>query len=243
MRLTSAVFLTLFFSFLLIARPLLQGRKSSSTNVLRWSEGESGCTFSADDDGKYRYGLWTDDFGIILAVDAQELQKALQRVRPLFAVFLTVRYRGQSSLALNPDRAGLEYVKHEHDWEPALAPDDLSATLQADLDALARETEREVRKHPDHSSRQETAFQETQQTIRQTQDFVRARSLRSATLDATHAEVSGWLFFNARSKWIGDWKKQEELILRMNVGERVVEFPFALPPSQGDFLLRRRPEQ
>lgn len=42
---------------------------------LRWTEGLPGCTFSADDDGRYRYGLWTSDFGIVLAVDSQDSKK------------------------------------------------------------------------------------------------------------------------------------------------------------------------
>ncbi len=46
--------------------------KTSVTLALRWEEGQPGCTFSRDDDGKYRYGLWTADFGIVLAVDSQE---------------------------------------------------------------------------------------------------------------------------------------------------------------------------
>jgi len=41
---------------------------------MRWSEELPGCTFSRADDGMYRYGLWSGDVGIILAVDARELQ-------------------------------------------------------------------------------------------------------------------------------------------------------------------------
>jgi hypothetical protein len=48
------------------------------------------------------------------------------------------------------------------------------------------------------------------------------------------------VYFSASSKWIGGWKKQEEFILRIPVANRIIEFPFALPPSEGDLLLRRR---
>src|ERR1700751_5586122 len=41
--------------------------------ALRWVEGNPGCTFSRDDDGKYRYGLWSDEAGVVMAVDSQEL--------------------------------------------------------------------------------------------------------------------------------------------------------------------------
>jgi hypothetical protein len=54
--------------------------KAQAAPTLRWEVGRLGCTFSRDDDGKYRYGLWTADFGIILAVDSQELEKVRRRV-------------------------------------------------------------------------------------------------------------------------------------------------------------------
>jgi hypothetical protein len=68
----------------------------------RWAEGEPGCTFARGDDGKYRYSLWTPDYGVILAVDSQELEKVHRRVEPFFSVELTVRYRGQSTLEVAP---------------------------------------------------------------------------------------------------------------------------------------------
>jgi hypothetical protein len=32
-------------------------------------------------------------------------------------------------------------------------------------------------------------------------------------------------------------------VLRVPLGNRIVEFPFSLPPSEGDLILRRRPEK
>jgi hypothetical protein len=52
--------------------------KTPVTPALRWEEGQPGYTFSRDDDGKYRYGFWTADFGIVLAFDSQESEKALR---------------------------------------------------------------------------------------------------------------------------------------------------------------------
>src|ERR671934_2338555 len=70
--------------------------KHSSTAVVRWGEGQPGCTFSLDDDGKYRFGMWSDDLGIVLVVDSQEVQKVRKHgIEPLFGVALQVRYRGQ----------------------------------------------------------------------------------------------------------------------------------------------------
>src|SRR5580700_769409 len=89
--------------------------------VLRWVEGQPGCTFSADDDGLYRYGLWTNDFGVVMAVDADELRKASHRTEPAFGVLLTLRYRGTDLLAVNPEDMSLEFVKHEHDMHRAIA--------------------------------------------------------------------------------------------------------------------------
>ena len=73
-------------------------------------------------------------------------------------------------------------------------------------------------------------------------EFLKTRSLRAITLDADHPEASGWVLFSAKSKWIDGLHKQEEFLLRVPLGSRVVEFPFSLPPSEGDLILRSRPE-
>src|SRR4029077_17409325 len=78
--------------------------KTAVTSTLRWEEGQPGCTFSRDDDGKYRYGFWTDDFGIVLAVDSQELEKVRRRAQPILGLQLTVHYRGRDSLAVEPGK-------------------------------------------------------------------------------------------------------------------------------------------
>ena len=106
--------------------------------ALRWTEGQAGCTFSADDDGKYRYGLWTLDFGITLAVDFQELEKARRRLEPLFAVFLSAHYRKKDSLDVDPGKISLEFVSHYHDLHSSLDPDDLVARLQSDKGGAGR---------------------------------------------------------------------------------------------------------
>lgn len=209
--------------------------------ILKWSEGQLGCTFSADDDGKYRYGLWTGSFGITLAVDAQELQKSVRRIEPLFALWLTLHYRGSTSIALRPEVISLEFVKHEHDVERSLDPEKIATELQAEADAFRLATTREISKHPEQKAEREVALQSHLQDVEQTELFVKSRGLPAATLDPAHAETSGWVFFKARSKWVGDWRPQEEFMLRVPLGQQVVEFPFALPPSEGDLLLRKRP--
>jgi hypothetical protein len=230
-----------FLLILACAGPSAPAKDAGS--VLRWAEGDPGCTFSADEDGLYRYGFWTNDFGIIMAVDADELRKASSRTEPTFAVLLTVSYRGKDSLALHPDAISLEFVKHDHDRHTAIAPGDLSAKLQEDADTFSKRAQRQIRSHPEKKKEEEAALQELEKSIQRMIEFVKTEGLASTQLDASHPEVSGWVFFSARSKWIGDWKQQEEFILRVPLANYIVEFPFALPPSKGDLILRRRPSR
>jgi hypothetical protein len=67
-------------------------------------------------------------------------------------------------------------------------------------------------------------------------EFLKTRSLRATTLDNGHPEASGWVLFSTKSKWIDGLQKQEELVLRIPFGNRIVEFPFSLPPSEGDLI-------
>lgn len=216
--------------------------KAPAPPASRWEEGQPGCTFSRDDDGKYRYGFWTADFGVVLAVDSQELEKVRRRAQPTFALQLTVNYRGKDSLDFVPGKITLEFVRHYQDVHGALDPDDLSRRQRNDANALAGETEREIRKHPEKKGEKEAALASRQKDSADMIEFLNTRSLRAAKLDPGHPEVSGWVLFGARSKWIGELQKQEEFVLRVPLEGRVVEFPFSLPLSEGDLILRRRPE-
>jgi hypothetical protein len=216
--------------------------KTQATSTSRWEEGQPGCTFSRDDDGKYRYGFWTGDFGIVVAVDSQELEKARRRAQPIFALQLTIHYRGEDSLDVAPDKIALEFVKHYHDVHSALDPDDLASEEQHDADAKGEETEREIRKHPEKKEEKEAVMAARQKDAAEMIDFLKTRSLRAVKLDPSHPEASGWVLFSTRSKWISGLQKQEEFVLRVPMENRVLEFPFSLPPSEGDLILRRRPE-
>jgi hypothetical protein len=218
--------------------PTRAAGKGADTTALRWAEGERGCTFSRDDDGKYRYGFWTDDFGVVLAVDSQELEKTRRRSQQIFALQLTIHYRGKDSLDIAPDRIGLEFVKHYHDVQNALDPDRLAVEQQNDANALAEQTERELRKHPEKQG----ALAGRQKDAAEMIDFLKTRTLRATTLDPRHPGTTGWILFSTKSKWIDGLRKQEEFLLRVPVENRVIEFPFSLPPSEGDLILRRRPE-
>jgi hypothetical protein len=239
-----AITLLLFVLLPATVRAGPSGKKKDKTTVrtVRWAEGKPGCTFTRGDDGKYRYGLWTEDLGITLAVDSQELQKVRRRPEPMFGVSLAVHYRGTGGLEVRNDNLSLEFVTHYHVVHSSLDPDDLSTRLQSGAEALSDEMEHDLRKHPEKKEAQEALLQSHEKDVTELQEFLSAHSLRPAKLDPGNPEVSGWVFFSTRSKWIGDWKKQEDFVLRIPFEDRVLEFPFSLPPSQGDLILRRRPE-
>jgi len=216
-------------------------KDKAAVPTIRWAEGESGCTFTRGDDGKYRYGLWTEDLGITLAVDSQELQKVRRRPEPMFGVSLILRYRGAGALAATA-HISLEFVQHFHLVRNSLDPDDLSIQLQNGVTALSDEMQREIRKHPEKKEEREALLQAHEKDVSELQEFLSTHSLRPVKLDPGNPEVSGWVFFSTRSKWIGDWKKREDFVLRIPLGNRIFEFPFSLPPSEGDLILRKRPD-
>jgi hypothetical protein len=216
--------------------------KAPVVSTLRWQEGQTGCTFSRDDDGKYRYGLWTPDFGIVVAVDSQELEKIRRRAQPIFTLQLTVHNRSKDLLDVVPDKINLEFVKHYHDVHNSLDPDELARQQRSDADKVVEEAKREIHKHPEKKEEKEAASAARQKDAAEMIDFLNTRSLRAVQLDTGRSEVTGWVLFDTRSKWIRDLQKQEEFVLRVPLGGKVVEFPFLLPPSEGDLILRRRPE-
>jgi hypothetical protein len=208
--------------------------------IIRWNEQLAGCTFSRGDDGKYRYGVWSGDVGIILAVDAREVQIIRHRIEPIFGVLLTIRYRGADTLETGPDGITLQFVKHFKVQQPALDADSYSQKIQADADAFDDETRREVNKHPEQKSAREARLQEYQKAVNELIEFLARGSFRPAHLDRATPEASGWIFFNTKSKWLGGWKSQEEFILRVPLDGKIFEFPFKLPPEPGELLLQKR---
>lgn len=214
--------------------------KSKSVPAVRWREGDQGCTFSRGDDGKYRYGLWFEDEGIVLAVDSQELEKVHRRHQPFFAVLLTVRYRGQSALDLATDKITLQFMKHFQVTQTALDPDDFLDKIQNDADILNDQVAREVEKHPEQKEQKEAYVRAFLKDSAELQEFVGKNSLRPTRLSPGNNEVSGWVLFSTDSKWISGWKKQEDLVLRMPLAGKVFEFPFRLPPAPGETILRKR---
>jgi hypothetical protein len=225
----------------LLSRPAFASDKNKNRiPAARWAEGNPGCTFSRGEDGKYRYGLWSDEAGIVLAVDSQELEKVHRRHQPFFAVLLTVRYRGQASLEVETENISLQFMKHFQVMQTALDPDDFSDKVQNDADTLNDETARQVEKHPEQKEQKEALVRAFLKDSAELQEFVGKNSLRPTRLSPGKTEASGWVLFSTDSKWISRWKKQEELILRVPLAGKIFEFPFRLPPKPGETILRKR---
>ncbi len=214
--------------------------KNSKTPAVRWQEGNPGCTFARGDDGKYRYGVWSEDFGVVLAVDSQELEKVHRRHPQFFAVLLTVRYRGQSAIDLPTDNISLQFMKHFQVVQTALDPDDFSDKIQNQADLLNDQVAREVEKHPEQKEQKEAYVRAFLKDSAELQEFVGKNSLRPTRLSAGNNETSGWVLFSTNSKWISGWKKREEFVLRVPLAGKVFEFPFRLPEKPGEAILRKR---
>jgi hypothetical protein len=209
--------------------------------TVRWNEQQPGCTFSRGNDGKYRYGLWSGDVGIVLAVDGREMQLIRHRLEPIFAVLLEIHYRGAASFDANADAITMQFMKHFKIIQSSLDPDEYAQKVQADADALDDETRREVAKHPEKKQAREARLQDYQKSVSELIEFLGRNSLRPAHLDSANPVVTGWVFFDTKSKWLGSWKSQEEFVLRVPLAGKVFEFPFKLPPEKNEFLLQKRP--
>ena len=221
--------------------PVLLPRKDKEKiPAVRWDEERPGCTFSRSDDGHFHYGLWYEDVGIIMSVDAQELEKVHHRPEPFFSVMLEVHYRGQGSLDLATENISLEFVKHFKVIQTALDPDDFVDKVQNDADQRDHETAREVERHPEKKEEKDAFVRALLKDSAELQEFVGKNSLRPTLLGPGNPEKSGWVLFSTQSKWISGWKKQEEFILRVPLGGKVFEFPFKLPPKPGEVMLRKR---
>lgn len=216
------------------------GKEKPTPPTVRWDEASPGCTFSHSADGKYHYSLWSGDVGVTLSVDAQEVEKVHRRHEPFFGVLLSVRYRGSGTLDVGSGGVSLEFVKHFKVIEPALDPVAFSEKVQNDADEIDHQAAREVEKHPEEKEKKEAYVRAFQKDVVELLEFVSKNSLRSGQLDPANLEVRGWVLFSASSKWIGSWKKQEEFVLRVPIEGKIFEFPFKLPPQEGELLLRKR---
>lgn len=221
--------------------PLAASKKTKGEiPAVRWAEGNPGCTFEHSIDGKDHYGMWSDDVGVVMAVDSQELQKVHRRHELFFALMLEVRYRGQAALDFKADNISLEFMKHFRVRQPMLNPDDFADKVQNDADTLNDQTAHAVERHPEQKEQKETYVRAYLRDSAELEEFVGKNSLRPTRLSPGSELATGWVLFNIKSKWIGKWKKREEFILRVPVDGKVFEIPFSLPPKPGEGMLRKR---
>jgi len=211
---------------------------------LRWAEGSPGCTVRRSEDGRTYYNLATTEFDLTLAVDNQELEKVHHRAVPILGILVSLTYKGNRALLLQPSQSTLEFSKHFQVVQRSLDPNNILQLLQQDIDELTDEvTHHELRKHPELKDAKEAELQQRLKDYTEMMDFLSTSTLRDGGLDASKAGASGWVFFSTQSRWIGPWRRPEQFVFTIPVGKALVEMPFELPPKGGKIELRPRAGQ
>jgi hypothetical protein len=208
--------------------------------TLTWREGDRECTLSKGDDGIYRYGLGFENLHVTMAVDSQELEKTKRNLEHVFIVLLTFRNRGTAPIKINMGGISLTLVDHYGVHMSSIDPDRLAARIQGDTEELEHQSERELKNHPERRPAVEARLQEHTKLVSEWQEYLSAKTLRDTTLDTGQPETSGLVLFNTRTRWKGDWKQQENFVLRIPLQDVAIEFPFRLPPSDEGPELRKR---
>lgn len=212
----------------------------SKPPAITWAEGAPGSTFERGDDGKYRYTLAHGDITVVVAVDSQELEKIKFREEAAFGAYLTVQYTGQTFFPYRTGNISLEFINHHHIVHRMLDPDQFVKQINKHTEAFIDQTDRDVKKHPEQKEEKEKMLLAYQDDADQMKKFITSFPLRGGRLGPKHPQTKGWVFFSTRDKFIGGLKKQEDLILRVPIGDTIYEFPFKLPPDDRDLILRRR---
>lgn len=234
-RFTRVLAITLIFNCGLL------GADQPSVPVVRWAANTPNCSVRQADDGRTYYKVSSANFEITLGVDPKELEKIPHRATPMLTVFLAFSYKGAGQFEIHQRRFALEFAKHRQVVKTSLEPSDIVQHLQEDVDNLTDQVERhDVRKHPEQKEQKEAELQARLKDYTEMMDFVSTQSLRHAVLSPAKPAVSGWVFFSVKDRWIGPWQKPEQFILRLPVGNLLVEFPFSLPPQGGGLELRHR---
>ena len=211
--------------------------------ILRWVADSPGCTVDkAGTDRFYRYTISTDSVKISLAVDPQELTQSQRRAGHVVGLLLTIHNNNtRIPLGVKPNDATLEFIEHYHWRFPAWEPGDLAYRIQNSTDDLMHQTDKDLEKRPEKVEGSEVRLREHQRLVSEMVEFLSTQGLHETALDAINPDVSGWIFFPSRGKWVGSWKKREEFVFRIPVGSWVVEFPFILPPNDRP-VLKARPD-
>jgi len=227
----------------LLSPTLSHASKKKDLPAVRWTAGAPGCTFERTDDGHYRWTMTGRDLTVTILMDSQEL--TLSRFRPyrLFAAFISVTYTGQDKFEFPAD-VRIDFVRHHDVIEGYEDPAELSNKLQNDIDTKVFETERQIKKDPKITEEKTALLRKYQRIAAEFIEFLSTKTLDPNTVMLTpgNPEAHGWVFFATGNKWIGPWKEREDFSLGVWMKDKVWQFPFSLPPTEGDLILRKPPE-
>jgi hypothetical protein len=227
-----------------IAIALLLGTahaKSKSLPMVRWVAGAPGCTFERGEDGRYRWTMSDKDLDVTLLVDSQELTKSRHRFYHVLSFYASVNYKGQGSFEFPADLR-LDFVRHHGVTEGYLDPVELQTNLQNDLDSMVFKTERDIKKNPSTTEEKTARLREFEKEGAEFIEFLTTQYLEPVTLNPGNPEAHGWVFFGTKNKWIGPFKQREDFIFSIWMKDKVWQFPFSLPPIEGDLILRKPQE-
>jgi hypothetical protein len=227
---------SLLLLFLFVGIPLHNDRAST---VFRWSRGAPGYTLHHGDDGKDRYTSAAGQLEVTLAVDRNELQKVRRRILPVFAVWLSIRYKGVKTLAITPGDITLALPTRRNAFRP-LDPDRLSRSLRRAVADRQQKGSIEVAQGRSPGEQDRTLRETYERDALQMQAFLSAYSLRSVTLSASKDLVSGWIFFRLPHELSRSHQARADFLLSLPIGNVLLEFPFTLPGKTDPELRSRR---
>lgn len=237
-----ATFLYAILPWAISSPPLVHASKNTQLPTVRWSAGCSGCTFERGDDGRYRWRMIGNDLDVILIVDSQELAKSRHRFYHLFAAYVSVTYTGKDRFEFPAD-VRIDFVRHHDVREGYEDPALLSSKLQNDVDTKVFETERQIKKNPKIADEKTAVLRQYQKEAAEFIEFVSTQTLSPDKIVLTQGnpEDHGWVLFATSNRWIGPWKEREDFVLSLWMKDRIWQFPFSLPPTEGDLILRKPP--
>jgi hypothetical protein len=211
--------------------------------AVRWTENAPGCTFERGDDGRYRWTIAGKDLTVTLLVDSQELTKSRRRFYHLLGMYVSAKYTGSEKFEFPAD-VRIDFVRHHDVTEGYEDPTELSNKLQNAIDTLIFETERQIKKDPKIADEQTAKLREYQKDAAEFIEFLGTQTLRptAAMLTPGNPEDAGWIFFATSNKWIGPLKEHEDFIVSFWMKDKIWQFPFSLPPTPGDLILRKPAE-
>ena len=218
------------------------GKKKDLPSV-RWTAGARGCTFERRDDGKYLWTMRGSDLSVTLLMDSQELAQSRHRFYHLLGAFISVTYSGHDKFEFPAD-VRMDFVRHHDFMEAYEDPGELASKLQKDVDTKVFETERQVKKNPNITEEKTALLRQYQKEAAEFIEFLTTQTLNpdTVTLNPGNPEAHGWVLFSTRNKWIGPWKEREDFILSLWMKDKIWQFPFSLPPTEGDLILRKPSE-